>query len=87
MRSKKRRDTHQKLVDLSKNAPPVSFKSAVILTRSPGAWICSDCSTFLKKVNEYFGLSIGYHECTVKELQIYLKIEPAIECNQSYFEV
>lgn len=63
---KKRRIAHQKLIDLSKNAPPVSLKSAVILISSPGARICSDCSSFLKKVNEYFGLSIEYHECTEK---------------------
>lgn len=63
---RKRRDAHQKLIDLSKNAPPVSLKSAVILISSPGARVCSDCSSFLNKVNEYFGLSIEYLECTEK---------------------
>ncbi|CAG8949787.1 hypothetical protein HYFRA_00004110 [Hymenoscyphus fraxineus] len=63
---KKKLDSHQKLVDLSKYAPQVSLTSAAILISSPGAKVCLDCTSFVEKVNGYFGLSLEYHECTEK---------------------
>ncbi|CAG8983690.1 hypothetical protein HYALB_00006259 [Hymenoscyphus albidus] len=55
---KKKLDSHQKLVDLSKYAPQFSLTSAAILISSPGAKVCMDCTSFVEKVNGYFGLSI-----------------------------
>lgn len=51
----KKEKTHQDLMELSGNEPPISLKSAVILSSNR---ICRDCDNFGKLVNAYFQLHI-----------------------------
>ncbi|KKP05347.1 ankyrin repeat protein [Trichoderma harzianum] len=51
----KKEQTHWDLMGLSENEPPISLKSAVILSSN---MICQDCDTFRKLVNARFQLHI-----------------------------
>lgn len=51
----KKEQTHRDLMGLSENEPPISLKSAVILSSN---MICQDCDNFRKMVNAHFQLNI-----------------------------
>ncbi|KAL6823022.1 hypothetical protein J3E69DRAFT_305131 [Trichoderma sp. SZMC 28015] len=51
----KKEQTHWDLMGLSENEPPISLKSAVILSSN---MICQDCDNFRKMVNDHFQLHI-----------------------------
>ncbi|KAL6786863.1 hypothetical protein J3E68DRAFT_440947 [Trichoderma sp. SZMC 28012] len=51
----KKEQTHWDLMELSGNEPPISLKSAVILSSN---MICQDCDNFRKMVNDHFQLHI-----------------------------
>jgi hypothetical protein len=52
------------LIDMSESPPPISLTKAVILISSGNSIICDDCGLFKDKVNQHFGLSIKWYECT-----------------------
>jgi hypothetical protein len=56
----KREEKHRDLMELSENEPPVSLKSAVILSSNK---ICEDCDMFRKRVNDYFQLDVEMSRC------------------------
>ncbi|KAK0759737.1 hypothetical protein N5P37_007925 [Trichoderma harzianum] len=51
----KKEKAHSDLMELSENEPPISLKSAVILSSN---MICQDCDNFRKLVNDHFQLNI-----------------------------
>lgn len=55
---------HQRLIDITENAPPISLKNPVILISSGSSKICNDCRLFKDQVNRRLGLSIELVECT-----------------------
>lgn len=56
----KKEKTHWDLMELSENEPPISLKSAVILSSNK---ICQDCDNFRKLVNDHFQLNIEMNWC------------------------
>ena len=67
---KQRQAVHQRLIDMSKNPPPVSLTKSVILISSGSGVICPDCKLFKAKVNRCLGLSIELVECTENNREI-----------------
>jgi hypothetical protein len=56
----KREKRHERLMELSRNEPPLSLKRAVILSSNE---ICQDCERFRKRVNDCFDLNIEISRC------------------------
>ncbi|KAL7784521.1 hypothetical protein V8C43DRAFT_166666 [Trichoderma afarasin] len=56
----KKEKAHWDLMELSGNEPPISLKSAVILSSNK---ICQDCDSFRKLVNDHFQLNIEMNWC------------------------
>lgn len=52
---RKKKETHQNLIELVVHEPSVYMNRAVILSSNE---ICGDCKKFKEKVNEFFGLQI-----------------------------
>lgn len=57
----KREQTHQDLMELSRNEPPFSLKQAVILSSNE---VCEDCDLVRERENYYFQLNIEMSWCT-----------------------